>query len=1208
MSKVSRGTVSKVLAPALARGCYVVGIGASAGGVEALSLLVAGLPLQLGAIYVVAQHMSSRHRSSMVEILARRTSLPVCEIADGQSPLCDTIHIIPPGAHIVFRAGRFHRLELSPGVSPKPSINRLFQSMAEQFGKNAVGVILSGTGSDGAAGLAEIKAAGGVALIQTPATAGYDGMPSAAIDACVADYILAPGAMGAVLQGLAALAGTGSGAALNASAAPHPVVAQRGQLASGVPRAVLPVGDGRLSGRIRSRQSAPALLLDAEGRCLHTAAGLLPFFLASAGKNFRAVVHSPQEGDGEAVFLLEFEAADAVGESGAAATTDETPDALVLIRDELDAARQYIGVLLAKLSVLTHEMQSLQEALQTGNEELQAGNEELQTTNEELLAANEELLHVNHDSLQKSIELAAINNDFESVYNTIDFPVLVFDAELRLKRSNDMARRLYGLLPYSIGQGVDQLALPDHLAQIENILSDSLATQRKNVSRIGCAERSYQVFVTPVLQSCGAAQSIVLVVVDDTDLVQSQARIQESQQQFLAFMNNSASVVIIKDVAGRYVFVNKQFEAVFSVAAGTAIGRVDARFLPPAVATVLRNLDLDAMGALAPVEALNKFDFDGRIVWLESIHFPVFDASGVLSGMCTQASDVTAKHRVEAELVEAIENVSERLRAEQKLEALVAQRTVELTQALDAARVADVAKDEFLANVSHELRTPLNAVIGLSGIARSLSTDDRQSAYLGKVINAGKILSSLIDDLLDLSKIVAGRMEFEMLTFGLRPLMSSCLALVTYQAEEKGIELFIDVADDVPDVLLSAPLRIRQIMLNLLSNAIKFTGSGRVGICIERLAQEGNRVSLMIAVTDTGIGLSEETMGQLFQPFQQADATISRKYGGTGLGLALCKRIAEMLAGEIGVRSRLGEGTRFEVRLWMEIGDAADLPVDEAADRSDTPTRYLGVRVLVVDDQPYNCEIVETLLRGVGIGVDVAHNGAEAVDRLSQAGAGYYDLVLMDVQMPVMDGLTATRIVRGWPGFADLPVIALTAHTMMHEREKTLAAGMNDHLGKPFDSAALYRLLVKWVVAAKQADALPLRRPAATIADGRSLRIDGVNVEAGLALMSGNAERYHYWLHDFATRAPADMARMMQAVEAGDTGSAVDVAHALKGRSGLLGMDALHEMIGRLEAALERGAEAGSLLPEVSAALDALCQRVAEAMTGIEVVAPALDD
>ena len=555
--------------------------------------------------------------------------------------------------------------------------------------------------------------------------------------------------------------------------------------------------------------------------------------------------------------------------------------------------------------------------------------------------------------------------------------------------------------------------------------------------------------------------------------------------------------------------------------------------------------------------------------------------------------DITERKRIASQLAEQKGN----------LEQLVASRTAELQRALEAAKLADQTKDAFLANMSHELRTPLNAVIGMANLARGGASEPKQRDYLDKIITSGRHLNRVVNDLLDLSKIAAGKMAVETVAFRLRDLVMRSRSVMAHRAAEKGLVLAETIAAEVPEVLLGDPLRIEQIILNLLANAIKFTPAGRVDLAIGVPAREGDRVCLDIDVRDTGIGMRPADLERLFQPFFQADLSASRSYGGTGLGLTISRRLAQMMGGDISVDSREGAGSAFRVRIWLGLGDPAQLPPSDPLLDAPAPSRYRDVRVLVAEDQPLNREIVEALLAKVGIVSCAAENGQQALDILDQSGAGAFDLVLMDVQMPIIDGLSLTRTLRRRSEFAALPIIGMTAHTMEHEKRIGFEAGMNDHIGKPFDNASFYRTLAKWIAPAKR-DRAPAREadragPYASAAPPPQ----GIDSEGGLARFAGNSERYHHWLAKFVEEAAAKFADLGNAVGAGQAEAARKSAHSIKGQAGMLGLTDLHGMAAALEAEVARGEPCDATLARMQAEAQRLRQTLGSAAPALGAVA-----
>jgi hemerythrin-like metal-binding protein/PAS domain S-box-containing protein len=567
---------------------------------------------------------------------------------------------------------------------------------------------------------------------------------------------------------------------------------------------------------------------------------------------------------------------------------------------------------------------------------------------------------------------------------------------------------------------------------------------------------------------------------------------------------------------------------------------------------------------------------DGKVRWVRNRSEVELDADGRIVRWFGNAQDITEQKLAEIEL----EN------HRNHLEQMVGERTQELVVAKEAAEVANAAKDTFLATISHELRTPLNGVIGMAGLARGIASDPKQRDYLDKIVRSGKHLNRVINDLLDLSKIAAGHMELEVLPFSPRALVQHCTSLMAPRAAEKGLHLRESVDPTVPEVLRGDPHRIEQILLNLVGNAIKFTQAGGVEIGIAPGASSSGQFCLVIEVTDSGAGMSADALAKLFKPFSQADATISRQFGGTGLGLAISRRLAEMMGGDIAVSSQPGQGTTFTLRIACEIGTASELSSSESAGDVAPPAAYRDAQVLVAEDQEINREIIEGLLVACGIQADIVVNGQQAIDLLFERGPEAFDLVLMDIQMPVMDGLAATREIRLQPGFEKLPIVAMTAHTMEHEKAISRVAGVNDHIGKPFDNPGFYRTLARWIPAHKQLEAGPQASPdgsapATSDFDG----LPGLDVKDALARFGGREDRFLHWLREFCATCTAVPAQIRHEIESGHWTTAAQTAHAFKGRVGMLGMTGLHAQVSALEHALREQMPAEEPLAELEQAL-----------------------
>lgn len=515
----------------------------------------------------------------------------------------------------------------------------------------------------------------------------------------------------------------------------------------------------------------------------------------------------------------------------------------------------------------------------------------------------------------------------------------------------------------------------------------------------------------------------------------AETALRDSEIRLRAFLDHSPSAMYVKDRDHKLVMVNARYLHLHNVCEEDVLGKRGGSKLTPEERNKMEAVDQNVMDSAIPTTSTLEIPGKG---YFNVSKFPVFDAEGMVVGIGGINTDVTKLH---------------------EREELLEQAKVDAEETAQQAQVANRAKSEFLASMSHEIRTPLNGVLGMAGLLLDSPLDEEQRANVKTIRSSGGLLLSLLNDILDLSKIEAGKLELEQIDFDLDDILKSVADLWSPKAFAAGIGFSDDSSGVVAPVLQSDPTRIRQILFNFMSNALKFTEAGSIKISVSQEKLGDGSIRTRFDVRDTGAGIPAEIVSTLFQKFAQADTSITRKHGGTGLGLAISKQLAEAMGGEIGVDSTVGEGSTFWFTIVSPEGVSDNVKHDDRADHVSTEadaeegTAPAALRILVAEDNEVNQKVVKAILARAGHRVDIVGNGIEAVSAVIR---GAYDLVLMDVQMPEMDGVTATRRIRELDGpVSQIPIIALTANAMKGDEENYRSAGMDDYVSKPIESDKL---------------------------------------------------------------------------------------------------------------------------------------------------------
>ena len=740
------------------------------------------------------------------------------------------------------------------------------------------------------------------------------------------------------------------------------------------------------------------------------------------------------------------------------------------LEEELTCARADMGTITHDQETANEELQSANEEIVSSNEELQSLNEELETSKEEIESTNEELTTSNQELHVRIQQVEELNNYNEAILSAVQEPVIVLDKNIKIISANNSFYQTFQITEAeSTGKSLFKLGnnkwdihgLRELLEEIPKNNSFKDFEVKHTFPRIGTKILLFNAH--RVIQQSINEELIVLTIVDITEVrklavelqvkekkaIELKLKVEKRAFKIMEESNKRYNMMLMKSpfafavLKGKNMVIHLANDSIKNLwGKGKAIeGKPILEVLPELKDGPIPKLLDDVFTTGIPFEGYEVLVPIMRNKQLQDVYFnfvyqPYLEADESISGITIIAYEVTDHHNVKAELIESKG---------------IAEHKTEL------AEEALKFKQQFLSNMSHEIRTPMNAIVGFTSVVLKTELNDKQKEYIDAIKKSGESLILLINDILDLSKVDAGKMSFVHTPFSIEESVSDVYKLMGLKSQEKNLEFTKDIDASIPATVLGDSVRLRQIILNLTSNAIKFTHRGKVNINIRLLNEDKTKITVEFAVSDTGIGVPENKLNNIFNNYEQASDDITREYGGTGLGLSIVKQLVELQEGSIFVNSIVGEGSTFG--FVMDFLKTTETKPEESALILNQDNSMKKIKILVAEDIPLNQMLIQLILADFGFECDIAENGKIVLEKIKEKE---YDIILMDLHMPEMNGYEATDYIRNTMQLT-IPIIALTADVATIDIEKSKKAGMNDYISKPIDEQLLYKKILKQI-------------------------------------------------------------------------------------------------------------------------------------------------